>query len=82
MAIFLLRAKYGSTYNPGTATGTVFSDVPKTYWAAAWIEKAYQLGMMPSCATGPLRFCPDSLVPRADMAKMLKSTFNLTTAPL
>jgi hypothetical protein len=82
MAIFLLRAKYGTTYKPASAVGTVFSDVPKTYWAAAWVEMAYKLGMMPGCAAGPLRFCPDSLVPRSDMAKMLKSAFNLTAAPL
>ena len=82
MAPFLLRARYGSAFNPGAATGTVFSDVPKTYWAAAWIERAYQFGVMPSCGTGPLRFCPDNLVPRAEMAQLLKSTFNLTTAPL
>jgi hypothetical protein len=82
MAIFLMKARYGSTFNPGTATGTVFADVPKTYWAAPWIERANQYGVMTSCATGPVRFCPDSLVPRAEMAKLLKSTFNLTTAPL
>ena len=82
MAIFLMRARYGSTFNPGTATGTVFSDVPITYWAAAWIERAYQFGVMPNCGTGPVRFCPDNLVPRAEMATLLRTAFSLTPAPL
>jgi hypothetical protein len=82
MAIFLLHARYGSTYNPGTATGTLFADVPKTYWAAAWVERAYQLSMMPGCASSPLRFCPDVLVTRAEMATLLKNTFSLALAPL
>ena len=38
MAIFLLRARFGPAFNPGTATGLVFADVPATHWAAAWIE--------------------------------------------
>jgi hypothetical protein len=82
MAIFLLRARYGSAYNPGSATGTVFSDVPKGYWAAAWIERAYQLNMITSCGTGPLRFCPDTLVTRAEMATLLKKSFSLAPPAL
>jgi hypothetical protein len=82
MAIFLLRARYGSAYNPGTAAGTVFSDVPKTHWAAAWIERAYQFTMITSCATGPLRFCPDALVTRAEMATLLTKSFALAPPPM
>jgi hypothetical protein len=82
MAIFLMRGRYGSTYNPGTATGTVFGDVPKAHWAAAWIERAYLFNMMTSCATGPLRFCPDALVTRAEMATLLTKSFSLAPPPL
>ena len=77
MAIFLMRARYGSAYNPGTAAGTVFSDVAKTYWAAAWIERAYQYTVMPACASSPLRFCPDALVTRAEMATLLRMANSL-----
>ena len=45
MAIFLLRARFGPSYNPGTATGLVFADVPATHWAAAWIEAFAALGL-------------------------------------
>jgi hypothetical protein len=82
MAIFLMRARYGGTFNPGTATGTVFSDVPKTYWASAWIERSYQYGVMTACGTSPLRFCPDALVTRAEMATLLRQSFGLAPAPL
>ena len=79
MAIFLMRARYGSAFNPGTATGTTFADVPSSYWAAAWIERSYQYNVMTACATSPLRFCPDALVTRAEMAMLLKKTFNLVS---
>ncbi len=45
MAIFLLRAKYGSDYEPPPATGTVFGDVPQGSFAAAWIEELAGLGI-------------------------------------
>ena len=38
MAVFLLKAKHGSSYSPPTATG-VFTDVPVGYWADKWIEQ-------------------------------------------
>ena len=82
MAIFLMRARYGSTFNPGTATGTVFADVAKAYWASAFIERSYQYGVMTACGTSPLRFCPDALVTRAEMATLLRQSFGLALAPL
>ena len=48
MAIFLLRAKHGSNYTPPPATG-IFNDVPKTRWAAAWIEQLYREGITMGC---------------------------------
>ena len=66
----------------GHGHGTVFADVPVSYWAAAWIERANQYGVMTRCATGPTRFCPDQLVTRAEMAPLLRATFALTPAPL
>jgi len=82
MAIFLMRAKYGSAFNPGVATGTVFADVAKSYWASAWVERAYQNGVMPACSASPLKFCPDSLVTRSEMATLLKTAYSLVTPPL
>ena len=38
MAVFLLKAKHGSSYSPPAAIG-VFTDVPVGYWADKWIEQ-------------------------------------------
>lgn len=45
MAVFLLKTKYGSTYAPPPATGTMFSDVPITHQFAAWIEQLAKDGI-------------------------------------
>jgi hypothetical protein len=76
MAVFLLRAEYGATYIPPSATG-VFEDVPTTYWAASWIEQLYAEGITTGCGTSPLTYCPEDLVTRAQMAVFLVRTFNL-----
>jgi hypothetical protein len=70
MAKFLLKGMHGRNYMPPAAT-SVFSDVPTTYWAADWIGQLYQEGITNGCATDPLRYCPDSNVTRAEMAKFL-----------
>jgi hypothetical protein len=77
MAIFLLRAKHGSSYAPPPATGTVFSDVSAGYWAAPWIEQLYAEGISNGCAVSPLRYCPGSTVPRDQMAVFLARTLEL-----
>jgi Leucine-rich repeat (LRR) protein len=74
MAIFLLRAKHGSSYSPPAAVG-IFSDVPKSYWAASWIEQLYAEGITGGCGGG--NYCPDQAVSRAQMAIFLVRTFNL-----
>jgi triacylglycerol esterase/lipase EstA (alpha/beta hydrolase family) len=74
MAIFLLRAKYGNTYTPPSATG-VFTDVPTNFWAAAWIEALAAEGITGGCGVG--KYCPGAVVTRAQMAVFLVKTFNL-----
>ncbi|HEY9421442.1 MAG TPA: DUF5060 domain-containing protein [Thermoanaerobaculia bacterium] len=56
MAVLLLRARHGSSYVPPPATGRVFSDVPASFWAAAWIEQLYTEGITTGCTSG--RYCP------------------------
>jgi hypothetical protein len=68
MAVMLLKAKNGSAYNPPNATGTVFADVPSSHWAAKWIEELYDQGITGGCSTNPLKYCPDKLVTREEMA--------------
>jgi hypothetical protein len=76
MAVFLLRSKYGASYNPpavGSTTG--FADVPSTYWAAAWIKQLVAEGITSGCAANT--YCPEEPVTRAQMAVFLVRTFNL-----
>jgi hypothetical protein len=69
MAIFLLRAKYGNSYTPPPATGTVFNDIPENYWAASWIEQLASEGVTGGCGNG--NYCPNTFVTREQMAIFL-----------
>jgi len=69
MAAFLLRAEQGGGYEPPPATGTLFSDVPVTHWAANWIEQLAAEGITTGCGGG--QYCPEQDVTRAEMAVFL-----------
>jgi hypothetical protein len=69
MAVFLVRGVHGSSYNPPAASGTVFQDVPASYWAAAFIEQLFRDGFTGGCRPG--FYCPTSSVNRAEMAVFL-----------
>jgi hypothetical protein len=69
VAIFGLRMKYGMSYAPPAATGTVFVDITNpSYWSASWAERAYAEGLIPNCGIDPSSgkplFCPTMLVDR------------------
>ena len=51
MAVFLLKASLGSAYVPPSATGTVFTDVPASAFAADWIEDLYSRNVTGGCLT-------------------------------
>jgi RHS repeat-associated protein len=81
MAVFLLRAKHGPTYNPpsvGSSTG--FNDVPTSHWAAAWIKQLAAEGISSGCGGG--NFCPDGIVTRAMEATLIENTFRRIPAPV
>ena len=73
MAVFLLKAQYGSSYQPPAPVG-VFADVPTTYWAASWIERVRALGITGGCSATPLLYCPTAKVTRDQMAVLLLKT--------
>ncbi|HNO32298.1 MAG TPA: S-layer homology domain-containing protein, partial [Anaerolineales bacterium] len=76
MAVFLLKAKYGSSYAPPAVNGdTGFTDVPSDYWAAAWIKQLAAEAITGGCGSGV--YCPDNPVTRDQMAVFLQRTFNL-----
>ena len=75
MAVFLLRAKYGSGYAPPPASGAMFADIPAGHLYARWIERLVAEGITAGCGGG--RFCPDAVVTRNQMAVFLVRAFNL-----
>jgi hypothetical protein len=76
MAVFLLRAKHGSSYTPpAVGAGTGFNDVAADYWAAAWIKQLSAEGITGGCGSG--NYCPLMAVTRDQMAVFLQRVFNL-----
>jgi hypothetical protein len=74
MAVFLLRAKYGSGYSPPPATG-IFGDVPPGSFADRFIEQLAAEGITGGCGNG--NYCPGDPITRAQMAVFLVRTFGL-----
>ena len=77
MAVFLLKASQGSTYTPPAASGTIFTDVPASAFAAAWIEDLYKRNITGGCLSNPLRYCPINPNNRQQMAVFLTKAFGL-----
>jgi tartrate-resistant acid phosphatase type 5 len=75
MAVMLLHAEHGPGYTPPPATGSVFDDVPASYWAAAWIEQLAAEGITGGCDSNS--YCPARPVSRDQMAVFIVKTFNL-----
>ncbi len=76
MAVFLLKAKNGSSYSPpavGVSTG--FNDVATDAFAAAFIKQLVADGITAGC--GNSNYCPNDSVTRAQMAVFLVRAFNL-----
>jgi len=80
-AVFALRLKYGNSYAPPAATGTVFADLTDpNYYATAWAEKAYADKLIPNCGLSGSKpkFCPNSLVSRGLSAYIIVRAKNLS----
>jgi hypothetical protein len=82
MAPLLLRGRYASTFNPGTASGSVFVDVPTSHMFAAWIERLYSYQVTLGCVATPRQYCPEGSVTRAQMALFLVRAFGLAPPAL
>ena len=75
MAVFVLRARCGSSYLPNAPVSQTFSDVPLSHPFVRYIQKMYSLGITGGCATGPLRYCPDDPVTRGQMAAFIERAY-------
>ncbi|MEX0880714.1 MAG: S-layer homology domain-containing protein [Thermoanaerobaculia bacterium] len=74
MAVFVLKAKFGRSYEPRACTGA-FTDVPCPGTFTDWIEDLYARGIVAGCGPGPA-YCPDNPVSRQQMAVFLLKTLN------
>ena len=77
MAVFLLKAEHGSTYDPPGCAGA-FEDVPCPSSFADWIERLHADGITAGCSADPLLYCPGSNNTRGQIARFLTRTFALT----
>lgn len=78
MAVFLERGMHWpAPFSPPSGAGTLFADVPGTYWAVDWIEALYADGITGGCSASPLMYCPEDSVTRAQMAVFLVRAFDL-----
>lgn len=74
LAVFMLRARHGPTYEPDPAQG-LFTDLHPQDWHARWAEAAVEQGIMMACA--PDHFCPDHEPGRQLVAVYMVRGFDL-----
>ena len=74
MAVFLLKAKHGSSFVPPPCEGH-FADVPCPSQYADWIEQLQAENITGGC--GGQNFCPLNNVTRGQMAAFLVNAFSL-----
>ena len=72
MAVFLLKAKEGPTYNPPACFSPRFTDVPCGSSFSPWINELLVRGVTGGCGNGA--YCPGGLVTREQMAVFLLKT--------
>jgi hypothetical protein len=46
-------------------------------WMESWIDQFYREGITTGCGTGPLIYCPEREVTRAEMAVFITRAFDL-----
>ncbi len=78
MAVWLIRVLGHEVKAPGTSR---FADVEATEWWSPYAEELADRNISVGCETGPLRYCPDDPVTRAQMATFLFRAFGLDSAP-
>jgi hypothetical protein len=56
-----------------------FADVPVPQWYWQSIENIFERGITTGCAVNPLRYCPDGVVTRGEMAVFILRALNVDT---
>ncbi len=80
MAVFIIRARYGSTTQFDYPPVPLFSDVPTTEFAFPWIQRMKEDNITSGCTA--TTYCPSSPVTRGDMAIFwMRGGFNQLLPP-
>ncbi|MXW96977.1 MAG: S-layer homology domain-containing protein [Acidimicrobiaceae bacterium] len=77
-AVMVVRVLDGG--DPDAPDGHRFADVEAGLWWARYVERLAELGVTVGCRTGPLRYCPDDPLTRAQTASMLVRGFGIDPA--
>ena len=77
MAVWLIRVLGGDVTAGGTSR---FVDVDASEWWSPYAEELADREITKGCDTGPLRYCPNQDVTRAEMATFLTRAFALEAA--
>ena len=80
MAVWLIRVL--DQNEPVPPAQTRFDDIGGDPWWAAHTERLAEVGVTTGCATGPLRYCPQKPVTRAQMATFLARATGAITEPV
>jgi hypothetical protein len=81
MAVLLDRAILGAEVSPPATDRETFTDVPRSFWAHAFIEDIAKREVTAGCnAQGPM-FCPGDTVTRAQLAIFLLRVLNIKPPP-
>jgi hypothetical protein len=80
MAVFMLRAKEGSRYQPPPCGASpAFGDVPVSSPLCPWIEELARRGVVSGCGGG--NYCPGNPVSRAQMSVFVLRTLEPSLSP-
>jgi PKD repeat protein len=82
IAVLLERAVHPPTFKFPAPTG-LFADVPRTYWAAPWIEQLMRDRITSGCGLPGAAhlYCPEGHLTRADLAVFFVTAFHLVEIP-
>ena len=79
--VYLADYSSGKIYQ---LTAPIFTDAPPSHMFYSYINAIYDAGITTGCAANPLRYCPQNLVTRAEMAVFIEramGSFNPTPNP-
>ena len=73
MPKIMLKTLFGSAYIPTAATGSLFSDVSSSSFAANWIEELSNQSITEGCDVN--NFCPKQTVTSEGFLQMMKQAY-------